>query len=93
MNAIFTSASVGLASYLELFTGTNLIVNSIVSSCKHVRVMYTPLHPTLYSKTGVNWGIHYFLIFALKHRLWVHVMMICSKVNNIASIVERNKVG
>ena len=31
---------------------------------------YTPL---LYSKTGVHRGIHYFLIFALKHILWVLV--------------------
>ena len=31
---------------------------------------YTPL---LYSKTGVYRGIHFFLIFALKHRLWVLV--------------------
>ena len=31
---------------------------------------YTPL---LYSKTGVYRGIHYFLIFALKHILWVLV--------------------
>ena len=82
MNAIFTSSSVRFASYeIELFTGTNLIVNFIVSSCKHVRVMYTPLHPTLYSKTGVNRVKHYFLSFALKHRLWVHVMMIRSKGN------------
>ena len=29
--------------------------------------------PLLYSKTGVYKGIHYFLIFALKHRLWVLV--------------------
>ena len=28
-------------------------------------------HPLLYNKTGVYRGIHYFLIFALKHRLWV----------------------
>ena len=27
----------------------------------------------LYSKTGVYRGIHYLLIFALKHILWVHV--------------------
>ena len=32
-----------------------------------------PLQPILYSKTGVYRGIHYFPIFALKHRLWVHV--------------------
>ena len=31
---------------------------------------YTPL---LYSKTGVYRSIHYFLIFALKHILWVLV--------------------
>ena len=28
---------------------------------------------TLCSKTGVNRGIHFFLIFALKHRSWVLV--------------------
>ena len=27
----------------------------------------------IYSKTGVYRGIHYFIIFALKHRLWVPV--------------------
>ena len=32
-----------------------------------------PCTPLLYSKTGVNRGIHYFLIFALKHRSWVLV--------------------
>ena len=32
-----------------------------------------PYTPLLYSKTGVYRGIHYFLIFALKHRLWVLV--------------------
>ena len=35
-----------------------------------------PYTPLLYSKTGVyrgGGGIHYFLIFALKHRLWVLV--------------------
>ena len=32
-----------------------------------------PYSPLLYSKTGVNRGIHYFLIFALKHILWVLV--------------------
>ena len=31
---------------------------------------YTPL---LYSKTGVYRGLHYFLLFALKHILWVLV--------------------
>ena len=32
-----------------------------------------PYTPLLYSKTGVHRGIEYFLIFALKHRLWVRV--------------------
>ena len=32
-----------------------------------------PLNPLLYSKTGVYRGIHYFLITAQKHKLWVLV--------------------
>ena len=36
-------------------------------------VTNTPLHPILYSKTGVYRGIYYFLIFAPKQRLWVLV--------------------
>ena len=32
-----------------------------------------PYTPLLYSKTGVYPGIHFFLIFALKHRSWVLV--------------------
>ena len=32
-----------------------------------------PYTPLLYSKTGVYRGLHYFLIFALKHILWVLV--------------------
>ena len=43
-------------------------------SRKHIRVTKTPLTPHLYIvKLGFTEGIHYFLIFALKHRLWVHV--------------------
>ena len=30
-----------------------------------------PYTPLLYSKTGVYRGLHFFLIFALKHILWV----------------------
>ena len=33
-----------------------------------------PYIPLLYSKTGVYRGIHYFLIFALKHRSCVLVL-------------------
>ena len=38
----------------------------ITSPCN----VYLPPHTLLYSKTGVHWGIHYFLklLFALKHR-------------------------
>ena len=32
-----------------------------------------PLTPHFYSEIGVNRGIHYFLLFALKHRSWVLV--------------------
>ena len=46
---------------------------SVVASGKHVCEMYTPSYPTLYSKTGVYRGIHIFLIFDPKHRLWVLV--------------------
>ena len=45
----------------------------IASSRKQVRVMKTPLHPTYIDKTGVYRGLHYFIIFALKHILWVLV--------------------
>ena len=38
-----------------------------------------PLTPRFYiSKTGVCRGIHYFLILALKHRLWVLVRTVDS---------------
>ena len=42
-------------------------------SRKHIRVTKTPYTPLVYSKLGFTEGIHYFLIFALKHRLWVRV--------------------
>ena len=41
-----------------------------MTSCKHVREMNNPLF--LYNKTGV-YRVFIFLIFALKHRLWVLV--------------------
>ena len=47
-------------------TPVNSIHKDNVSVC--FIIPYTPL---LYSKTGVYTGIHFFLIFALKHRLWV----------------------
>ena len=40
------------------------------------------MYTLLYSKTGVNRGIHYFLIFALKHRLWVLVYVLSKNMKN-----------
>ena len=41
---------------------------------KRIRVTKNPLTPHLYIvKLRFTEGIHYFLIFALKHRLWVRV--------------------
>ena len=40
---------------------------------KTCRYNIDPLKPHFYSKTGVYRDIHYFLIFAQKHRLWVLV--------------------
>ena len=42
----------------------------ITSPCNKYPLTHPPL---LYSKSEVYRGIHYFLIFALKHRLWVLV--------------------
>ena len=53
-----------------------------------------PYTPLLYSKTGVYRGMHYFLIFALKHRLWVLVRThnICfeQKYENCQNISSEN---
>ena len=40
----------------------------------NMSVLFIPTYtPLLYSKIGVYRGIHYFLIFAQKHRFWVLV--------------------
>ena len=44
--------------------------------------MYTPYTPLFYSKTGVY---HFFLIFALKHRLWVLVRTASVSGSNVYS--------
>ena len=38
-----------------------------------------PFTPFLYGKTWVYRGLHYFLIFALKHILWVPTIYVLSK--------------
>ena len=52
--------------------------------------MNTPYTPLLYSKTGVYRGIHFFLIFALKHRLWVLVLM-CTRNQCFEQKYENSK--
>ena len=47
---------------------------------------YTPL---LYSKTGVYRGIHYFLIFALKHILWE----LARTASNMAVLTCTHNIG
>ena len=55
-------------------------------SRKRIHVTKTPLTPHLYIvKLGFTEGIHYFLIFALKHRLWV-----CLSVSTIY-VLSKNK--
>ena len=46
-----------------------------------------PLTPHFYiEKTGVYRGVHYFLIFALKHRLWVLV-----RTASLIYVLSKNK--
>ena len=48
-----------------------------------------PYTPLLYIKTGVYSGIHYFLIFALKHILWVHVILRFKRVPTIYVLEQK----
>ena len=48
---------------------------SIRKTCPCGLYHFTPL---LYSKTGVYRGIHFFLIFALKHSSWVPTIYVLS---------------
>ena len=62
------------------FLRTRLI--SIILQTHHDKspmLFIPPNTPLLCGKTGVYRGIHYFLIFALKHRLWVLTIYILSK--------------
>ena len=56
------------------------VIKPLVIRIAHPCV-YTPYTPLLYSKTGVYRCIHYFLIFALKHKLWVLVRTASSGSN------------
>ena len=49
-----------------------------------------PYTPFLYSETGVYRGIHVFLIFALKHRLWVLVRTASVNLKIIVFIAVKN---
>ena len=63
---------------------------SLSLSYKHARVNYTPL---LYSKTGVYRGIHYFLVFALKHRLLVLVRTASMSNHNLCFLAKLRKIS
>ena len=51
---------------------------------------YTPLL-NAYSKTGFYRGMHYFLIFALKHRLWVLTEAVLTCTHNQCKKNKTNK--
>ena len=52
----------------------------------------SPYIPILFSKTGVHKGIHFFLIFALKHRLWVLVEAFFMCTHNQCFRVKKRKI-
>ena len=61
-------------------------------SRKRIRVTKTPLTPHLYIvKLGLTEGIHYFLIFALKHRLWVRVRTASLVSVSTIYVLSKNK--
>ena len=57
----------------ELAVEEEVVVDAIKHQDNMSVCFIPPYTPRLYSKTGVYRGIHYFLIFALKHILWVLV--------------------
>ena len=64
--------------HLELLLSLNLYLflksqNTLSIKITSPCINEHPYTPLLYSKTRVYRGIHYFLIFALKHRLWILV--------------------
>ena len=78
------------------FTGTEEIEHLIPAQPVYDHQDYmsvffiSPYIPLLYSKNGVYRGLHYFLIFALKHILWVLVLT-CS--HNICFEQKYEKVN
>ena len=72
--------------YVEMSTIDEDTIQDIAEVTLVLSLHFNPLHqdnmsvclippytPLLYSKTGVYRGLHYYLIFALKHILWVLV--------------------
>ena len=57
----------------ELAVEEEVVVDAIKNQDNMFVCFIPPYTTLLYSKTGVYRGIHYFLIFALKHILWVLV--------------------
>ena len=50
----------------------------------------SPYTQLLYSKSGVNRGVHCFLIFALKHKLWVLIRTTSLLVFTIYVVLSKN---
>ena len=92
--------SVGAAFTESFFAGISVALAVICEEIPHelgrvifayYMYMYIPPYTSLlYSKTRVYRGIHIFLIFAPKHRLWVHVRTASSNVlsMNIKNITQ-----
>ena len=51
-----------------------------------------PYTPLLYIKTGVYRGVHYFLIFALKHILWVLVEAVLTCTHKVYVLSKKMKI-
>ena len=68
----------GYIRQIDMIGSEHYRIRNQLTSGKHVRAIYTPLNPILYSKTGDCRDIPIFLSFAPKHtvctcRLWVLV--------------------
>ena len=56
--------SISSSAAVEVGIGVLVAYLLTGTSCKHVRVLYTPLHPILYSRIGVYRGVYHFSYFS-----------------------------
>ena len=62
------------------------MLDLVLGSSRHAnRSVYCipPYSPLLYSKTGVYRSKHFFLIFALKYRLWILTEAVLTCTHNL----------